>query len=308
MSRFPHHVLSGAALPARVRDLRNPPEQLYVHGELPRGASVAIVGRREPSPSAYAYAGELAAALAREGVCVLSGGARGIDEAAHSGALAARGTTLVIAPSGLESPSPKSHAELFERAITMGGGYVSLCPPSERVYRWSFFARNRVLAALAHVLVVVEAGYESGARNAAKHARELGRPIYVCAAPPWHERGIGCTEELLLGARPLVSHKDVLRALAAERAHPMALPRTLPLFANRSAERPASAAPEGKPGDDRETVLRAVQNGATDAESICVRTGLPVPRVQELVLTLTLDGVLVPDSVGRLSVRTKRNH
>ena len=275
-----------------------------MHGDRPRSASVAIVGTRDPSPRADEYAADLAVTLAREGVCVFSGGAIGIDSAAHRGALAAGGPTVVVAPAGFDSPSPKANVALFERVLEKGGAYVSLCPPDERARRGSFFARNRVLAALAHVVVVVEAGFESGARNAAKHARQLGRPLFVCAAPPWHERGIGCTHELLLGARPLVSHKDVLKALSQERAYPMALPRTLPLFEGRPATRPADATAPGKAGDDRETVLRAVRAGASDAEAICVRTGLRVPRVQELVLTLTLDGVLVPDAVGRLSVRT----
>jgi DNA processing protein len=281
-------------LPSRLRDLERPPRELWVRGELPRGPGVAIVGTRKPSDEARAYATELAAELAAEGVSVWSGGARGIDTAAHEGALAARGTTVVVAPSGFEHPFPEENAELFARVVASGGAYASLTQAAAR--RDRFFARNAVLVALAHVVVVVEAPVVSGARNAAKWARQLRRPLFVCGSPPWNARGRGCIVEIGLGARVLGSARDILRSLGELRAHPV---RVSPEQLELPAEGPAPA----ESGENAaESVVEAVRRGASNIDAICVRTGLGASRVQQLVLTLTLDGVLVPDSSGRLSV------
>lgn len=281
-------------LPSRLRDLDRPPRELWVRGELPRGPGVAIVGTRKPSDEARAYAAELAAELAAEGVSVWSGGARGIDTAAHEGALAARGTSVVVAPSGFEHPFPEENAELFARVVASGGAYVSLTQGVAR--RDRFFARNAVLVALAHVVVVVEAPCVSGARNAAKWARQLGRPLFACGSPPWNPRGRGCIIELGLGARVLGSARDVLRTLGELRAHPV---RVSPEQLELPAAGPARAE---SGGNAAESVVEAVRQGASNIDAICLRTGLAAGRVQQLVLTLTLDGVLVPDSSGRLSV------
>lgn len=301
-------ILRGAALPARVRDLDPPPERLHVRGELPRGAAVAVVGTRRPSSAASAYAFELAQALALEGVCVLSGGADGIDTQAHLGALDAGGSTVVVAPCGFERPFPTDNAELFRRVVSAGGAYVSLHEDDVPAGRAAFFARNRLLVALADVVVVVEAPVVSGARNTAKHARQLGRPLFVCAAPPWSPAGLGCTVELGLGARALQSPRDVFRALAARRAHAVRPLGRLPLFT--AAEQPPAVRQNAlisnsyESESDAARIVEAVRSGATHVDAVCAATGLPASRVQQLVLTLTLDGVLVPDSAGRLSAAT----
>ncbi|HEY6556748.1 MAG TPA: DNA-processing protein DprA [Polyangiaceae bacterium] len=221
MPKYPESILRGAGLPPRLLDLPSPPATLFVRGELPRGASVSIVGTRHPSSAGRRYARTLARELAQEGVAVLSGGALGIDGAAHRGALDAGGITVVVAPSGWERPSPKEHRLLFRRAVQAGGAHVSLVPATAPAIPAHYFPRNAVLAALAHVVVVVEAPFRSGARNTARTARELGRPLFVCAAPPWHEAGHGCTLEVRLGARPLLSTRDILRHLVEQRAHPV---------------------------------------------------------------------------------------
>jgi DNA processing protein len=298
----PERTLTGSSLPPRLRELDGVPSELYLRGELPRGPAVAIVGTRAPTEAARAYAAELAGELACAGASVWSGGAAGIDTAAHEGALAAGGTTVVVAPAGFEHPFPEDNAALFARVVDSGGAYLSLTRDAARQDR--FFPRNRVLVALAHVVVVVEAPCVSGARNAAKWARRLGLPLFVCASPPWNPRGRGCIVELGLGARALFSYRDVLETLGELRAHPVRVSAELPLF-SASAERPA---PEEHPDSPADRVLEAVRAGACHVDAICSRTGLPVARVQQLVLTLTLDGVLVPDLSGRLSVASGRIH
>jgi predicted Rossmann fold nucleotide-binding protein DprA/Smf involved in DNA uptake len=135
-------ILLGADLPPRLRDLPKPPESVHLHGELPRGPAVAIVGTRRPSPRGVRFTEDLASALARRGVAVLSGGAKGIDTAAHRGTLAAGGITVVVAPAGLDHPFPKENAALFKQIIDSGGAYLSLVTDGRPATRSIFFQRN----------------------------------------------------------------------------------------------------------------------------------------------------------------------
>jgi DNA processing protein len=272
--KYPESILRGAGLPPRLLDLPSPPATLFVRGELPRGASVSIVGTRYPSPAGRRYARTLARELAQEGVAVLSGGALGIDAAAHRGALDAGGITVVVAPSGWERPSPKEHRLLFRRAVQTGGAHVSLVPATAPAIPANYFARNAVLAALAHVVVVVEAPFRSGARNTARTARELGRPLFVCAAPPWHDAGHGCTLEVRLGARPLLSTKDILRQLVEQRAHPVPMGRL------------------GTPATRQQLVLGADFGEAADKPSVSELSP------EEVALETLRTGVRYPDGRG----------
>src|SRR6187402_954396 len=139
--------LMGSELPGRLADLECPPERLYVRGELPRGPAVAIVGTRTPTPEAAEFAEELAVALATADIAVISGGAAGIDTAAHRGALAAGGCTVVVAAAGFDRPFPKQNASLFRRVLTNGGAYVSIVPGDQPSISSGFFTRNSYLVA-----------------------------------------------------------------------------------------------------------------------------------------------------------------
>jgi len=177
--------LSGERLPPRLSDLSNPPACLHLIGELPRGPAVAVVGTRRASVEGLAFTRAFAAELAAAGVAVLSGGAKGIDTAAHEGALDVGGVTVVVTPAGFQRPFPKQNAELFRRVVASGGAYLSLFPDDAPADRPTFFARNACLVALAHVVVVTQSPFISGAANAAKWARQLGRPLYIVPHSPW---------------------------------------------------------------------------------------------------------------------------
>lgn len=292
----------GNDLPGRLADLAEPPQRLYLRGELPRGPAVAIVGTREPTAESAHFAEELALALASADIAVISGGAEGIDTCAHRGALAAGGCTVVVAAAGFERPYPEKNAELFRRVVSNGGAYLSLVPSEEPATSGAFFVRNSCLVALAHAVVVVEAPLRSGARNAAKHARQLGRPLFVVPHPPWNARGRGCAAELRLGARLLMSKKDLLKELDEQRQHslPFVLPRSpwLPAPEEQAVEFPETSPTSAGSAE----VVAAVAAGAVTADEICLATTLRAGRVSELILTLRLEGVLVTDSAGRLQI------
>jgi DNA processing protein len=287
----PTRLLTGAALPPRLADLGHPPERLYLHGLLPRGPAVAIVGTRRASSQGLSFTRTLARKLASAGVAILSGGAEGIDTAAHEGALDAGGCTVVVAPAGYLRPFPERNADLFRRVVERGGGYLSLVEEDVSARQGIFFARNGCLAALAHAVVVTETRWRGGGRNAAKWARVLGRPLFVVPHSPWHEPGSGAIVELRLGARPLDGPDDVVKVLEAAGLHglPAGAQPSLPFVEASSCEDP---------------VLAAVRSGALHPDEIAELTGLSLGVVQQRILTLALSGVLVPGPLGSLKLVT----
>jgi len=301
MSEVADRCLTGSTLPGRLADLEEPPERLFLRGELPRGPAVAVVGTRRPSAEYAGFARRLARELAAAGVAVLSGGAKGIDTEAHRGALEGGGVTVVVAPGGFERPYPRQNAELFRKIVSAGGAYLSLPEPHCPAPRGIFFARNACLVALAHLVVVVESPIRSGARNAAAHARRLGRPLYIVPAAPWHGKGRGCLAELRLGAQVFLSVKDLLKALRDQNLHlvgPTSRARRRP----RPQQESLNFSETSPPAVVRAAVLQAVREGAHSSDEICLLTALPAARVSELILTLRLEGVLVTDPLGRLQI------
>lgn len=293
----PVAILSGPTLPARLADLPSPPRLLYVRGELPRGPAVGIVGTRYPTADGIAFAEELAHDLALAGVAVVSGGAKGIDTAVHRGALRAGGVTIVVGPAGFDRPYPDQNARLFEEVVERGGAYVSLVPDGTKVRRHLFFARNACLVALAHALVVVEAGFRSGALNASHWARDLERPLLVVPHAPWATKGRGCLIELRRGALLCEGPSDVLRELERIQRVPYEA-RQAPL----QVDLPFPDVAIGQLADEGDRVKAALAAGATHLDQIAALTGLSLGAIQSQILTLTLDGVLAPDPSGPLAL------
>jgi DNA processing protein len=193
-------------------------------------SSVSIVGSRAATGYGTHVATEMAAALAEREWVVVSGGAYGIDGAAHRGVLAAEGLTIAVLASGLDHPYPAGHAELFD-AIVAHGILLSEWPPGRTPTRHGFLVRNRVIAALTRGTVVVEAGLRSGALSTARHARDLCRPLMAVPGPVTSAASSGCHDIIRnWGAVCVTSAADVLECVApmgthlAERAHGPVLP------------------------------------------------------------------------------------
>jgi DNA processing protein len=153
--------------------------------------SVSVVGSRAATSYGGHVAGELSADLSDRGWAVISGGAYGIDAAAHRGALAAEGITIAVLACGVDYPYPAGHADLFA-AICAQGLVMSEWPPGCRPARTRFLTRNRVIAALACGTVIVEAGERSGALNTARHAADLGKPLMAIPGPVTSAQSAGC--------------------------------------------------------------------------------------------------------------------
>jgi DNA processing protein len=153
--------------------------------------SLAVVGSRAATAYGSYVAAEFAASLASRGLAVISGGAFGVDAAAHRGALGAGGVTVAVLACGVDVPYPTAHAELFD-AITAEGVLASEWPPGQHVSRLRFLVRNRVIAALATGTLVVEAAQRSGALNTARHARDLHRRLMAVPGPVTSDLSAGC--------------------------------------------------------------------------------------------------------------------
>lgn len=207
-----------ARYPAPLHDLSDAPAVLYVHGGLERlgralgSDRVAIVGARRASPYGLEQARGLGRGLAAAGLAVVSGMALGVDAAAHVGALEVDGLTLAVLARGPEQAYPASKRRLHAR-IAAAGAVVAELPPGTPPRRWCFPARNRIIAALAHATVVVEAGERSGSLITAGQAADLGREVAAVPGLVSSPLAAGANALIVDGARLVRGPRDVLELL-----------------------------------------------------------------------------------------------
>ena len=261
-------VLPNCSLPARLQAVgwRQP---VYLRGApLGEAPAVAIVGARAASAAGMERAHRIARHLASRGVCVVSGGALGIDGAAHRGALAAGGRTTVVLGGGVDVAYPRRHAPLFRAVLEGGGSLVGLWPDGMQPRRGTFRQRNPLIAALADAVIVVEADVASGSLSTARAARGFGR---VVAAWPGSR---GCERLLAGGAAIVEDEADAERVLGAPRHREPAIVRD-----------PIAAA-----------VRDAIAAGATGVDAIVRHTGLTARAV--LRALPLLDGRHGPERSG----------
>ena len=186
----PHRVLPRSThWPSALDDLDDPPASFDCVGVLDDAPRVGIVGTRRADASANRFAHRLARELAERGITIVSGGALGIDASAHRGALeTTAGRTIAVLASGFARPYPRSHGPLFEQ-IAERGALIHEDHPAQSKSRFLF--RNRLIAALSDVVVVVQAPRKSGALSTAYHALAMNRPLLVVPVAPWDKRGEG---------------------------------------------------------------------------------------------------------------------
>jgi DNA processing protein len=274
--------------PPRLRGLPAPPAVLHVAGGLGRflaaagGDPVAVVGSRRASAYGTQVASSLAQGLARAGITVISGMALGADAAAHSGALDAGGPTLAVLPGPPEEPYPREKRRLHAAILQRGAAVSELAGPVG-VRRWMFLARNRVIAGLAAMTVVVEAAERSGALVTARIARELGRPLGAVPGRVTSTQATGPNRLLADGAIVVRGPQDVLDALFGAGA--------------RTAE--AGWRPELSP--ERRRLLSALAEAADTSDALA-RAGLDADRGLVEVAELELDGYVRRGPGGRFEV------
>jgi DNA processing protein len=281
-----------AEWPSGLSDLRDPPAQLYCAGAIPAlPRAVAIVGTRYANDDGLRFARTLGRELAAAGVVVVSGGAAGIDTAAHLGALDAGGATVAVLATGLIDAYPKENAKLFAE-IARGGALLCESEQRRSGASWLFLRRNRLIAALAQVAVVVQAPARSGALATARLAIELKRPVFAVPSAPWDPRGTGCLQLLRNGAEICASSVDIL-SLA-----------TPGLWDGPRAQRkPVKHTYDFKAlGPAAQAVWQALRRGPCHPDGIATALDMTAAEVQEALLTLVIAGLCKQGADGNYVV------
>jgi len=261
-------VPGDADYPKALESTADPPLGLFVRGELRSAPVVAVVGSRRATTYGQQVARMLGEELARAGVVVASGMARGVDAAAHEGALAVGGPTWAVWGAGPDHVYPAEHRQLAG-AIAGRGALITEYLPGTGPRRHHFPERNRVLAGLAQAVVVVEAAARSGALITARLAVDEGREVLAVPGSILSDLSVGPNTLLRLGARPLLGPRDVLEAIGHTPPTPAGEPATThPLL----------------------EFLPAGQHLTTD--ELVTRSGLSVPEIHAALLELELGGLV----------------
>jgi DNA processing protein len=274
--------LDDTAYPVNLREIQAPPQQLYVRGALAEAdaLAIAIVGSRAATPYGLAVAERLAADLVARGVTVVSGLARGIDSAAHRGALRAGGRTIAVLGSGVDVIYPPENRPLAGE-IEAQGAIVSQFAAGARPLAGYFPARNRVIAGLSLGVVVVEAAEKSGSLITAGLAGELGREVMAVPGPLTSPQSVGANRLIQDGAALIQGWEDIVGQLPLrwrDRVH--ALPH--------SGEGRGEPLPENNMEAD--LLLRIIGDEPAGIDAIIGRSGMAAGHVSALLVTLEVEG------------------
>jgi DNA processing protein len=265
--------------PSRLRAIHSAPPVLYVRGTLePEDeAAVAIVGSRRATAYGEEMAGELARELGRRGLTIVSGLARGIDAAAHRGALGVGARTVAVLGNGLDQTYPPEHRELAAE-VAGSGALLSEFPLGTAPLRPHFPRRNRIISGLSLGVVVVEAGVESGALITANHALEQGRDVFAVPGRVHARYSEGCNRLIKAGAKLVESWEDVLAEL-------------VPNLKSRTRRHPAGPPPPDL-ADDEQRVYDLLADGPLHIDAIIVQSGLGGGRAASVLVGLEMKGVI----------------
>jgi DNA processing protein len=273
--------------PAALGRLPDPPAALRVRGDLGGRRRVAVVGTRLPDAYGEELARRIAGDLARSGLTVVSGGAIGIDGAAHRAALEAGGHTVAVLGTGIDVPYPPEHAPLFDRIVAAGGAVLTEQPDGAPPLKWAFPRRNRIVAALSEAVVVVQAGLKSGALITAELARRLGIPVFAVPGDVRSRLSAGPHALLKAGARLAEGAEEPLAAIGVHGA-----PGGQPELPGTSA----------RPAGDAGRLLDVLGREPLHAEELARAAGLGAGPAMAALLALELEG-LCEQRPGRYFLR-----
>lgn len=275
------------AYPPLLSDLHDPPGVLFARGRvealgrLREEPAVAIVGTRKPSPYGVEVAYSLGRGLGAAGVPVVSGLALGIDATAHRGCLEGNGLPVAVLAGGTDVVYPRRHRRLHQQ-VSETGIVLSEFPPGTPPYRWSFPARNRIMAGLARMTVVVEAADPSGSLITTDFARDLGRSVAAVPGPVTSRFARGTNGLLKDGAVPITGTEDVLDELFG--------------VGMRSTAQQANAEPE--PEDEMVARVLEAAEKTGSVTAIAHATRLSTAEARAALARLEADGHLVRHGLG----------
>jgi DNA processing protein len=265
-------TLADQGYPRLLREISAPPPVLFHRGAFMEtdDAAVAIVGTRRATSYGKEMARQIAGDLASAGITIVSGLAHGVDGIAHQAALDAGGRTFAVLGSGIHDIYPREHRMLAKR-VAEQGALISDNVPTAKPDRWNFPARNRIISGLSLGVVVIEAPEKSGALITVDFAADQGRDVFAVPGPVNSRASAGCLRIMREGARPIRNAEDVIEDLRLNR---------LPMD---EASQPALFLDE----DDRR-VLHVLTGSPCHIDDVVEASGLPLPRVSAILLTLEL--------------------
>jgi DNA processing protein len=297
IAEFGCHIVTqdDPVYPESLRQIYDPPIVLYVKGELSAKDknSVAMVGSRMTTHYGIETARKLAYQLAYLGVTVVSGGARGIDTAAHQGALSGKGRTVAVLGTGINLVTPPENAKLFEQ-IAANGALITQFPFNRPADKQSFPIRNRIVAGMTLGTVVVEANLTSGALITANFAIEYGRQVFAVPGRIDSPRSKGCHDLIKKGAKLCEGAEDILSEFE---------------YLFPASNRPPSAGQTGvlpalELSDNEQKVYDALDQEEVSIDDVIRKSGLPSSAVSVALLSLEMKR-LVRQLPGKMFVRNQ---
>lgn len=288
---------TGTDYPQSLQNLSDKPLVLYVKGELPQANyALAIVGSRRCTEYGVRAAGYFAKVMTREGIPIISGGAKGIDTAAHEACLQAGGVTVAVLGCGLDIAYPPENAKLFAR-IAEQGVLVTEYPPGVPPIAANFPARNRIIVGLSQAVLVAEAGKRSGAVITANIAADEGREVYCVPGNIFDGSSIGCHELIRTGAKLVDMPQDILDD---KRSWQQAMNRriTQPSIFDCAPQEPKPA-PAPVTTELGAKLLALLQAGALSLEKLTEQSGAAFAAVSMELLDLQAAGLVATDQAQR---------
>jgi len=288
-------IQSDDEYPAMLKEIYDPPVVLYVKGALTAKDknSVAMVGSRQTTHYGIEVARKLAYQLAYVGVTVVSGGARGIDTAAHQGAMSAKGRTICVLGTGINIVFPPENNDLFD-CIAENGAVITQFPFNRNGDRQSFAIRNRIVAGMTLGAVVVEANMTSGALITANFATEYGRQVFAVPGRIDSPRSKGCHDLIKKGAKLCEGAEDILSEFE---------------YLFPASNRPPSPGETGvlpalELGENEQKVYDALDGEERSIDEVIRKSGLPASAVSVALLSLEMKRV-IRQLPGKLFVRNR---
>jgi len=292
--------------PRLLRHTAKPPHLLFCMGnpDLNHSFPMAVVGTRRASEYGLYHTRMISRELARDGMCIVSGLALGIDAAAHEGALDAQGRTVAVLGGALDQFYPMENYRLMRRMLESGSSVVSEYAPGVRPNRYSFLERNRIIAGMSLGTLVTEGPHRSGAAHTARCAMEEGREVFALPGDINREGSQLPNRLIADGAHLLTSAGDILECLVIEREMPekkteagytqmrhKESSKPIPKKAAPKAEAPEENLETKEPeGEEEKAIWRILREGEADFDTLSEKTGIHSDELGAALMMMELDG------------------
>lgn len=266
----------------RTAVIDKPAKKLWYIGSIPPPTpTVAVVGSRKPTSYGRAVNAQITGELARHGVVIVSGLAIGHDGLAHRACLDAGGTTVAVLGNGLAHIYPQTNRTLAQRIVQAGGALISEYPPEAPVLPHQFLERNRLISALADIVVVIEAGERSGTLNTASHALTQGKEVMAVPGNITSPLSTGCNRLIAQGAGPVLTAQDILDRLPHAKAE------------DQPDHQTKEVAQVHFDSPDSQAIYDLIVQGESDGDRLLSKSGLSTSQFSLALTMLELNGYIV---------------